>query len=673
MRNKPGVGAQGGRTRAGLLGGLGALSALALTLSASGLASGLAANAPGAPRAPDLLRSRAAAAVSRSVAPLMPVGARAGGAEALDALIPERGTLHPRLESALSQLAEAAQQREAGDGAAVQWRRFPDPDDRVLAVLETVGGVTPELARRLEALAAPVQRSYRHLVQVKAPVASLVALADLPGVRFVRRPLDLFPQAEDAVVGEGTRLVGSAPWLDLGFRGQGTRLAVVDLGFRGYQRLLGEELPKTVVTRSFVEDSTDIDFNTSHGTAVAELVADTAPDVDLYLVAVSTEVELGDAVDWLIAEGVHVVSFSVGALAGPNDGSGVLDEIVDRARAGGILWVNASGNYGKGHWQGTFTDTKGDGWHEFAGGSKLLPVTIGADEPALFLLLWDDWPVSKEDYGFYLFWEGVNGSLQLMGYSDSNQNGEQPPSEAVLSFFLPRGQYHLAIKKHKATGNARFNLFSVVQDLPQGIPAGSVVSPATARGALAVGATNGFEHLQAYSSQGPTGDGRLKPELVAPDTVTTASLGRQGFPGTSASTPYVSGAAALVRSAYPWFTAEDLQNYLQERALRFGDGLPNNRTGWGRLQLGVAPAGPPPVPTATATRTPTVAPSPSATATGSPVPTRTPTRTPTATATPASSPSPTATVAVPSPTGVAWPDHFSHLPIVPRQHPLAGE
>lgn len=580
----------------------------------------------------------------------------------LSRFTPPRGTLHPKLESGLSQVVEARLQGADTAQLAV-YRGIPITDDRLVAIVEVDAGRLDETRDAAEGLGVQVQGRHANLLQVRSPVDRLLELARLPGVRFIRRPLQFFSQGQPS---EGVARMGVPPWQGGGFRGQGARVAIIDQGFSGYRARVGsKELPDNLITHSFISGLNDVDRGGIHGTACAELVYDVAPDAQLYLVTISTEVELAEAVEWLIAEHVNVISFSMGVLASPTDGTGAIDTMVDAARANGIAWFSSSGNYGAGHWMGSFQDD-GSGWHQFAPGQRLLRVDIGADESAGFLLTWDGWPSTDQDYGFYLFWQGIDGGLQLMGFSDSAQTGVQPPGEFIVSFGPPRGHYFLAIKRQGGDKPGRFNLYSLAQNLPDNMPEGSVVSPATARSAIAVGATNGFDQVQAYSSQGPTGDGRMKPDLVAPDAVTTATYGYQGFPGTSASAPHAAGVAAVLLSAYPWWTADDLATFMTRNAVPLGPEGRSNAWGYGRVQLGALPQNAPAAPTITPTPTTTPPGTPTVTPTG----TRTPTRSPTATRTVTPSPTPgtptaTATPAF-SPTGVAWPSTSVFLPITYR-------
>ncbi len=109
--------------------------------------------------------------------------------------------------------------------------------------------------------------------------------------------------------------------------------------------------------------------------------------------------------------------------------------------------------------------------------------------------------------------------------------------------------------------------------------------PADSSNALAVGAVpwNNPTTIESFSSRGPTTDNRTKPDLVAPDGVTTATA--DPFTGTSAATPHVAGAAVLVKQAYPSYTPAQIQSYLENNAVDLGDTGKDNIYGSGRLQL----------------------------------------------------------------------------------------
>jgi serine protease AprX len=81
----------------------------------------------------------------------------------------------------------------------------------------------------------------------------------------------------------------------------------------------------------------------------------------------------------------------------------------------------------------------------------------------------------------------------------------------------------------------------------------TVSCPGNARHALGVGAADVTSlALQGYSGRGPTNDGRTKPDILGPTNVyaasNTSSTALQMFGGTSAATPNVAGAAALLRN-----------------------------------------------------------------------------------------------------------------------------
>ena len=110
----------------------------------------------------------------------------------------------------------------------------------------------------------------------------------------------------------------------------------------------------------------------------------------------------------------------------------------------------------------------------------------------------------------------------------------------------------------------------------------SLVAPADAHGILSIGSVNTDLTLSGFSSQGPTGDGRLKPELVAfgASPVLIRSNGTTGSSnGTSFSAPQITALAAGLWQARPDWTKDDLIENLLRSATQYEN--PDNLLGYG--------------------------------------------------------------------------------------------
>lgn len=514
--------------------------------------------------------------------------AAAAGGEELDLTqveLAEKGD--PKLESRLNQLVSAESRKQAASFA--QQSNIELVDKKVRVIVECAPGLLNAASQAARALGASVETSYRNRLQVLVPITSLTALANTPAARFVRLPYYPLPSVYTS---EGVAIINADDWHDAGYTGTGVKVAILDGGFTGYAALLGTELPSSVTTQSYYAGS-DIEGYSVHGTACAEIVYDIAPDADFYLVNFGTDVEMGYAVDWLIAQGVDVISYSMGwPIGGPGDGTGTICEMVSDAHAAGIFWSSSAGNSARTHWQGDFDDPNANGWHEFAPGVDETN-TIGVLPWSTIIsvaLKWDDtWGASSNDYDLYL----LDNALNVVAYSTYTQDGDDDPTE-FLSYTATPGTYHIAIYKYLASSAVNFHLYSYYHNLESAyqVASRSLLVPADSANATAVGAVfwnSSPPTLEAFSSQGPTEDNRTKPDLVAPDGVSTATYGASAFGGTSASAPHVAGAAVLVKEYFSFYTPTQIQSFLEGQAVDLGAAGKDNLFGSGRLSLGAPP------------------------------------------------------------------------------------
>ena len=122
---------------------------------------------------------------------------------------------------------------------------------------------------------------------------------------------------------------------------------------------------------------------------------------------------------------------------------------------------------------------------------------------------------------------------------------------------------------------------------------GRITMPADGFHVLAVGATTPDDSLASFSSVGPTADGRIKPDVVAPGTGVVAvdgmtATGYTRVSGTSHACPLVAGAAALLLQAHPEWTPSEVAHALAWTAKDLGAVGPDNEFGWGLINVASA-------------------------------------------------------------------------------------
>ena len=519
---------------------------------------------------------------------------------------------HPRLDDALAELAaqpagERAADAPTTDGLTMQ-------DGRVQARLVVAADGQDAARAAVVAAGGEVTGALDGALQVWLPPATLTAVADSPGVAYLGAP-DYAQLAAADAVSEGVARAEATAWHVAGLRGQGVRIAIIDGGFQGYTAKLGSELPANVVVKNFVDGQPDaeVDATTPHGTACAEIVYDMAPSAQLYLIKIATDVDLDQAVSYAIAQNVDVISTSLTFLnITPGDGTGRFAAMADRAQAAGILWTTAAGNYRETHWSGTSTDGDNDNLHEYAPGVEVNVFGPGNGSayqiPAGVVLSpalrWDDWTEVRQDFRLLLL--RYNGAtFDIVASANNPQTGlpGQRPTER-LNYITTGGAaiYGVAIQRISGARPVFLNLLTPNRELDRRVPAMSLGDLADVPGVLTVGAVTINMPFPAadYSSEGPTtgpggtaDGGQRKPDIAAFAGVSTASYGTRAFSGTSAATPHVAGAAALISNRHPTFGPDAIRFHLEEMAVDQGPACADTRYGFGRLllQLPRQPAG----------------------------------------------------------------------------------
>lgn len=503
----------------------------------------------------------------------------------------------------------------------------PSGSSRV--VVEVVATDTDAAKRAAVALGAIVTGSVPgEVVQVSIPAAKVDDLAATGPVEFVRTPLVANRPVTGlvefgAVTGENIAVTNADAWHDAGIVG-GVKVGIVDF-FDLDRWNVVEHGPVPDLTHQFcletsglgycpgdVDDGVDSSGSgTEHGIAVAEVVKDMAPAAELYLATVGTAADLRAAIDWFATNGVSIITRSLGAAYdGPGDGSGPLAAVVDHAAARGITWFNSAGNDARGFYGRYANGVDASGYVDFLAGPGVdtsLYIDANASGCVGFDgIRWSDWgkPASQvTDYSIEVY----SGFGVLLEVVDAAQTAGAPPLE-ITDLFGCSGDLQLRIRRKVISADPSLDTIEV--GLFVGAPsaaleyhqaAGSAAKPVVDSRNPALVAVGAVEHtslsaiptIASYSSQGPTNDGRIKPDMSAPTCVKSsiydADAGVACFDGTSAASPSAAGAAALLLSRGLAVPGAHLAGLTRHLVADLGPAGDDNAYGSGELLLPAPP------------------------------------------------------------------------------------
>lgn len=343
-----------------------------------------------------------------------------------------------------------------------------------------------------------------------------------------------------------------------GNTGDNVTIGIIDSDFRPSHPAIASQV------RGYATINPDGDG--THGTAVGSVVIDTAPNATLQLAAVGTTTtpkEYASAVEWLQRSGADIIVDAGSYYADPGDGTGKITRIAENA-AEETVFITSVGNHAGRYWSGNHSS---NGWVTIQNDTQANPLNNG--EPfsgaVQLTLRWDGWPTTAEDYDLYLF-RAQPGNDAVV----AKATGHDGRPFEHLETTVPEGRYYVSIRKASNTSatDQRLELFANHELQYQS--SGGQVAPATAQGVIAVGAIDDGS-VKSFSARGS--------DVVAPDSVAIDGITVED--GTSFSTPYVAGTAALFLAANPKADPEEVRTSLFLTADDVGPNGIDPRSGYG--------------------------------------------------------------------------------------------
>jgi hypothetical protein len=516
----------------------------------------------------------------------------------------------------------------------------------------TANGDVQLLRSRLLQLGAKNLSASPPIVSGWVPVKALDQIAAIDSLRFLRPSRAVaqtgivVSQGDFAIRGPSLR----PPAMPFGPTGSGITVGAISdsyncLGGAGADISDGEFPNGVTVIREQPGCVGAISISgTDEGRAMLQIVADVAPDSSLLFASGDGGIAaFANSVTSLADSGARVIVDDLWYFASPWFQDGVINAAIDDAVLNkGAAYFSAAGNYSSASYESAFSpSTSLPGFHDFdpsAGTDRpVSAVYLESGQTAIVLMQWDQpfasactgCPGSQSDIDIY-FVSATDGSVIGIPGIDDNIGGD-PYENALVTNPGVAGWFYFVIERFAGPSPGLIKLIYLDLGLTylDVTESSTLVGPGRAANAIAVGAADFFETpacgtsptLAQFSSRGgsptlfsatgarlATAVVRQKPEIVAPQGGNTSFFGQDipsqpgsstlaecldgdGLPnffGTSAAAPHAAGVAALLLSAVPTLTPQQLYDGMKLSATdMMGVGFDFD-SGYGLLQADAA-------------------------------------------------------------------------------------
>lgn len=381
--------------------------------------------------------------------------------------------------------------------------------------------------------------------------------------------------------------------------GRRLKVAILDKGFYGYENEIGRTLPSgTRYVAGPVANPENMQVE--HGLRMAQILVSLMtddfrstqwmPEITLYNVFGYSNFKA--SINDLIQNKVDLVLYSeVWEYGGNYDGTGFINNEVNRATRNGVVWVNAAGNFALTTYNSSI-ETMRDDWVQLPDQNNALSIRCENQTrnqngkcPVKIVLSWNDFKNDIElgtdkDLDLALTDDLLN-IVQTSALKQSTDRNENRPGfskypREIISAELDPGVYFIRIKNRSKNfidrDRLRITLDGDNITMPSHSQGETISNPADNSTVITVGASDSERSSSSISLN--------KPDLFAPSSI-RLSNGSE-YRGSSNSAAIVAAGLGLLKSQEPRMTRKDLLDSVGSQAANWDQrGLTLNLLGFG--------------------------------------------------------------------------------------------